>query len=215
MAIEQLASATAQNIGALATPAQSISKAANSASSVEAASTESNVSITAGEGQNSLKLVLKSAIEGINASLEPALGADAIQAARDSGVGAKSLTTPPTNPEEAASQIVASNAELFEAYEAVDPQQDPLESLLSFTDTVRSGFEEGFDEAIAFYNALDPQQQLEQNVKPKIEATREIVSEKLNAFLDSTQTQKSGVVDPDQTSDSASGAAPTGRLVAA
>jgi len=206
MAIEQLASATAQNIGALSTPIQSISKAASSATSVEAASAASNLSITAGEGQNSLKLVLKSAIEGINASLEPTIGTDAIQAARDSGIGANSLATP-SNPEETASQIVASSAELFEAYEAVDPDEDPLEALMQFTETIRSGFDQGFDEAIAFYNALDPQRQLDENVKPTIEATREIVSEKLNAFMESATIQKSGVINPDSTAAAQSGKA--------
>ena len=67
--------------------------------SLDAAIVSTNLSLKTGDGDQSLNLVLKTAIEGINAELAPTLGANAIQTAVDNGID--------VSPEATAERIVS------------------------------------------------------------------------------------------------------------
>lgn len=140
---------------------------------VDAAIVESNLSLASGDQQSSLTLVLKTAIEGINAALGPVLGADAIQATRDSGID--------TSPEATAERIVSLSTSFLGAFQEANPDLDFETSLTQFTELISSGIDQGFTEARSI---LDSLQVLEGDVATDIDTTYQLVQEKLNAFVE-------------------------------
>ena len=140
---------------------------------VDAAIIESNLSLASGDQQSSLTLVLKTAIEGINAALGPVFGADAIQASRDSGID--------TSPEATAERIVSLSTSFLGAFQEANPDLDFDAALAQFTDVISGGIDQGFAEARSI---LDSLQVLEGDVAADIDITYQLVQDKLNAFVE-------------------------------
>ena len=145
--------------------------------SLDAAIVSTNLSLKTGDGDQSLNLVLKSAIEGINAELEPTLGTGAIQAAVDNGLD--------VSPEATAERIVSLSTAFFPAYLDANPELDFDTALNQFTDVIRGGIDQGFAEA---REILDGLQVLNGDIASNIDATYELVQDKLAAFVENLST---------------------------
>ena len=141
--------------------------------SLDAAIVDTNLSLSAGDTNNSLTLVLKTAIEGINTELEPTLGPGAIQAAVDSGLD--------VSPEATAERIVSLSTAFLPAYLDANPELDSETAVNQFIDVISGGIDQGFAEA---REILDGLQVLNGDIASNIDATYELVQDKLAAFVE-------------------------------
>lgn len=146
------------------TPAQK-QKAALNVSLVES----TQVSIAAKD--QSLALLLKTAIDKINESLAPDLGEDAIQKALDSGLD--------VSPEATAERIVSLSTAFYSAFKEQNPGKEESASLKSFLDTIGGGIDKGFEQS---RNILEGLKVLEGDVAGNIDETYRLVQDKLSAF---------------------------------
>ena len=141
--------------------------------SLNAAIIDAHLSLSSGDGGNSLTLVLKTAIEGINGELEPTLGENAIQNTVDSGLD--------TGPEATAERIVSLSTAFFGAYQNANPDLDFETALTQFVDVISSGINQGFAEAREILTGL---QVLEGDIASNIDLTYGLVEEKMAAFME-------------------------------
>lgn len=162
--------------------------------SAASAATDTNVSITVGDEQNSLNLVLKTSIGGVNTALESAgLEPVAIQAPVNTlaDVSPEAIT-----PDTVASQIVILSTIAFGAYQEANPELELADQLSQFVSLVLSGIDEGFAEA---RGTLDQVGALDDN-STRIDATYELVTLKLTAFAESftadSVVEEPSVVEP-------------------
>lgn len=139
-------------------PAQSstISHATNGKTSAsfteqQEAKTQLNVSIVTasyevaiGSKNDSLALMLKSAINGINDLLRPQFGDNAIENAQGQDNSAEGT----------ASRIVSLSTGFYEAYKRQHPGEDEADVFKQFMTTIRSGFEKGYREAVDILQGL-------------------------------------------------------------
>lgn len=160
-----------QKVSDLAHTRNDAKKALN-ASIVDAAI---NLGVASNDG--SIALVLKTALENINAALEPALGANAIQTAVDSGLD--------VSPEATAERIVSLSTNFFDAFQAQHTDRGFEENLSSFIEVISGGIEQGFTEARDVLSGLSV---LDGDIASNIDATYELVQEKLAAFTANAQT---------------------------
>ena len=146
---------------------------ARRATSEPATAVDNNVSITVGDQANSLTLLLKTSVDGVNAALSDAgLELDQIQVPSDYAVE--------ISPETTAEQIVALSTSAFGVYADANPEQDLTAQLDQFTSLILSGIDEGFTEA---KSTLDLAGALGDNAT-SIDATYELLNQKLIAFKD-------------------------------
>ena len=141
--------------------------------SLDAAIVSTNLSLKTGDGDQSLNLLLKTALEGINTALEPTLGPGAIQAAADSGLD--------VSPEATAERIVSLSTAFFPAYLDANPELDFDTALNQFVDVISGGIDQGFSEA---REILDGLQVLEGDIASNIDTTYDLVQDKLAAFVE-------------------------------
>lgn len=125
-------------------------------------------------GNNSLSLVFKTALAGINDALKETLGDNAIQDAYDSGLD--------VNAEATAERIVSLSTAFFNSYQEQNSQLSEKETLIKFTDIISGGINKGFSEARDILTALSV---LEGNVADNIDLTYNLVQDKLAAFVES------------------------------
>lgn len=86
-----------------------------------------------------LALLLKSAISSINELLAPEFGDNAIEAAATANFD--------NSPEATAGRIVALSTGFFEAFKQQHLGEEEADTLKTFMETIRQGFEQGFKEA--------------------------------------------------------------------
>ncbi len=146
------------------TPAQR-QKASLNAAIVESAQ------VSIGAKDESLALLLKTAIDKINEALTPELGELAIQEAVDSGLD--------VSPEATAERIVSLSTGFYGAFKEQNPNDDESASLNKFLDTIGSGIDKGFEQA---RDILESLKVLEGDVANNINETYDIVQDKLSAF---------------------------------
>ena len=127
------------------------------------------VSLSAND--NPLALTLRAIIDELNTALEPELGANAIDAAAESGLD--------VSPEATAERIVNLSTAFFSAFQDSNPDESGDEVLTHFLDVIRSGIDQGFAEA---RNVLEGLAVLEGTVASNIDLTYELVQEKLDTF---------------------------------
>ncbi|MEZ0148834.1 MAG: DUF5610 domain-containing protein [Candidatus Reddybacter sp.] len=145
--------------------------------SLDAAIVNTNLSLSSGDADHSLTLVLKTAIEGINAELEPTLGPGAIQAAVDSGLD--------VSPEATAERIVSLSTAFLPAYLDANSDLDFETTVNQFIDVISGGIDQGFAEA---REILDGLQVLNGDIASNIDTTYELVQDKLAAFVENIST---------------------------
>lgn len=127
-----------------------------------------NVSLQSGD--NSQALLFRSAIDRINELLAPELGADAIQ----------SKMSEDNSPEGTAGRILSLSTGFFDAYAAQHPDTPKDQLAKDFVDTIRSGFEKGFNEATDILGGLKV---FDGDIKSGIMKTYELVSKGYDDFL--------------------------------
>ena len=148
-------------------------KQVESRRNLDAAIVDAQLSLSSADGNHSLTLVLKTAIEGINAELEPSLGANALETAVDSGLD--------FGPEATAERIVSLSTAFFGAYQQANPDLDFNKALDQFVDVISSGINQGFTEAREILTGL---QVLEGDIASNIDLTYERVQQKLTDFAE-------------------------------
>ncbi|MDX9718029.1 MAG: DUF5610 domain-containing protein [Thauera sp.] len=131
---------------------------------------QSSMEVSIRSGDESLALLLRSAIEGINEALAPTLGPDAIQNAMGQD----------NSPEATADRIVSMSTAFFEAYAGQRPNDDPETVLRDFIDVIRGGFEQGFGEA---RDILDGLGVFNGQVEADVMKTRELVLQGYDRFV--------------------------------
>lgn len=105
---------------------------------------EASLQVSIQAGNESMSLLNRTAIDGINAALEPELGPDAIQNAMSQDNSAEAT----------AGRIVALSTAMFDAFAARYPDKDMAEVAQDFVRVIRGGFEQGYQEAEDILNSL-------------------------------------------------------------
>lgn len=100
---------------------------------------KANEQVSLSSNNDSLSLLYKTALEGINAELEPVLGENAAQKIYDSGID--------TSPEATAERIVAFATGFYSRYKALNPGRSEQEQLDNFLKVIGGGIEKGFADA--------------------------------------------------------------------
>lgn len=129
---------------------------------------EASLEVSITSQNDSLSLLFKTAIDGINKVLQPTLGENAIQAA----------TSQDNSPEGTAGRIVSLSTAFFDAFKKNHVGEDSAGVLKLFMDSLHSGFEKGFKEATDILTGL---QVFKGDIASNIDKTHELV---LKGFAD-------------------------------
>jgi len=138
---------------------------------MNAAILQANEKVALQSGNNSLSLLYKTALEGINKELETIFGKNAAQKIYDSGID--------TSPEATAGRIVGFATSLFSLYQQQRPSDDQEQQLDEFMAVIGKGIEQGFADAIKILEGL---QVFIGEVKTGVDATYELVQQGLQSF---------------------------------
>lgn len=98
---------------------------------------QASLQVSLQSGNDGLALLYRTAIDSINAELEPELGPDAIGQAMQQD----------NSPEATAGRIVSMSTAFFDAYAAQHADKDPQATARDFVALIRGGFEQGYAEA--------------------------------------------------------------------
>lgn len=139
----------------------------NTASQILQASAQ--VSIKAGD--ESQTLLFKSAISRINELLAPEFGDNALETAAANQDNSAQAT---------ADRILNLSTGFYSAYSAQHPGEDPEKVLNNFVDVIRSGFEQGFNEAKDILKGLKV---LDGDIASGIQNTWDLVQKGYDDFL--------------------------------
>ena len=134
---------------------------------------KTSLEVTLSAGNQSLGLLLRSAIEHLNEVLAPEFGDNAIQHAYESGLD--------VTPGATAGRILSMSTAFFDAYREQHPGKDPDRALEDFVALISGGIDRGFAEARQILDGLGV---LQGDIASNIERTYELVQEGLRAFLD-------------------------------
>ncbi|EIW89335.1 hypothetical protein AGRI_04517 [Alishewanella agri BL06] len=138
---------------------------------MNAAILQANEKVALQSGNNSLSLLYKTALEGINKELEPIFGKNAAQKIYDSGID--------TSPEATAGRIVGFATSLFSLYQQQRPSDDQEQQLDEFMAVIGKGIEQGFADAIKILEGL---QVFNGEVKTGVDTTYDLVQQGLQSF---------------------------------
>ncbi|MRJ45364.1 DUF5610 domain-containing protein [Idiomarina loihiensis] len=127
--------------------------------------------VSLNSNNDSLSLLYKTALEGINAELEPVMGKNATQKIYDSGVD--------TSPEATADRIVSFATNFYGRYKEMNPGESEEETLNNFMEAITGGIEKGFDDA---KNILTGLQAYEGEVESGVDKTYDLVMKGLDSF---------------------------------
>ena len=105
---------------------------------------QDSLKVSISSGNDGLALLYRSAVEHINEQLAPVLGPDAIQNAMGQD----------NSPEGTAGRILSQTLAFFDGYAAQHPNKEPEQLLRDFVDTIRGGFEKGYNEAASILEGL-------------------------------------------------------------
>jgi len=140
---------------------------------LNAAIVQGAIDVSVSSGNESLSLLLKTAIEGINNALETTSGPNAIGAAYDAGLD--------VSPEATAERIVSLSTAFFGAYQEQHPELSKEDALTAFVDVIRGGIDQGFTEAREILSGLNV---MEGDIASNIDKTYELVQAGLSDFLE-------------------------------
>ncbi|HEY9042565.1 MAG TPA: DUF5610 domain-containing protein [Rheinheimera sp.] len=132
-----------------------------------------NEQVSLRSNNDSLSLLYKTALEGINAELEPVMGENAAQKIYDSGID--------TSPEATAERIVAFATGFYSRYKELNPGKSEEETLDSFLKVIGGGIEKGFADAKDILKGLKV---YEGEVESGVDKTYGLVMQGLNSFRD-------------------------------
>jgi len=170
--VQQLAKSDDKNV--TAPFGQTVSALAHEKNQLNAAILQSNADVSLSTGNESLSLLYKTAIDGINDALKETLGDNAIQEAYDSGLD--------VSPEATAERIISQSTAFFDAYQQQNPELSLEEAVVQFTDIISGGIDQGFGEA---RDILDGLQVLNGDIASNIDKTYQLVQDGLTSFVES------------------------------
>ena len=130
-----------------------------------------NEQVSLRSNNDSLSLLYKTALEGINAELEPVMGENAAQKIYDSGID--------TSPEATAERIVAFATGFYSRYKELNPGKSEEETLDSFLKVIGGGIEKGFTDAKDILKGLKV---YEGEVESGVNKTYDLVMQGLSSF---------------------------------
>lgn len=145
--------------------------AAQAKQTQNAAILRANEQVSLRSNNDSLSLLYKTALEGINAELEPIMGENAAQKIYDSGID--------TSPEATADRIVAFATAFYGRYKELNPGKSEEETLENFMKIIGGGIEKGFNDAKDILKGL---QVYEGEVKSGVDKTYGLVMQGLTNF---------------------------------
>lgn len=135
---------------------------------------QSSLDVSIRSGNDGLALLYRTAIEHINEQLALELGPNAIQNAMGQD----------NSPEGTAGRILSQSLAFFDGYARQHPGKEPEQLLRDFIDTIRGGFEKGYNEAISILEGLGVMGEGSQ-VVAEIGKTYELVQKGYDDFLQS------------------------------
>ncbi|MBI3222369.1 MAG: DUF5610 domain-containing protein [Nitrosomonadales bacterium] len=134
---------------------------------------ETSMDVSISVGNDSMRLLLKAAVEHLNQVLAPDFGNNAIQKASESGVD--------YSPQATADRIVSMSTAFFGKYLEKYPEKDIETALKDFTKLIGGGIDQGFAEA---RQILDGLRVLQGDIASNIDKTYELVQAGLKSFVD-------------------------------
>ena len=140
---------------------------------------QSNMEVNVSAGNDSLALLYKTAIEGVNGALKAEFGDNAIQSASDSGLD--------ISPQATADRIVSMSTGFFSQYHEQHAGMSEEEAAKSFAEIIEGGIEKGFAEA---RDVLEGLKVLEGDIASNIDTTFDLVKDGLKAFVESYLVKK-------------------------
>lgn len=151
-----------------------------------AAILRANEQVSLRSNNDSLSLLYKTALEGINAELEPVMGENAAQKIYDSGID--------TSPEATADRIVAFATGFYSRYKDLNPGKSEEETLDNFMQIIGGGIEKGFSDAKDILKGLKV---YEGEVESGVDKTYGLVMQGLNSFRDKMLEMAANPTQPD------------------
>ncbi len=113
---------------------------------LNAAIMENQLKLSSGDDDNSMKLLYKTALEGINKELEGEFGPNAAEKIKNSGVD--------TTPQATADRIVGFATAFYQKYAEQNPDMPEEERLDKFLALVGGGVDKGFEDARGVLDGL-------------------------------------------------------------
>ena len=147
---------------------------------------------------DSLALLYKAAIEGINAELEPVMGENAAQKIYDEGID--------TSPQATADRIVAFATAFYSRYKELNPAETEQQTLDNFMALITPGVEKGFADAKDILTNLKV---YEGELESAVDSTFELVKKGLAAFREKMLELAANLPQQDDTKTSGANAAKT------
>ena len=132
---------------------------------------KANEQVSLRSNNDSLSLLYKTALEGINAELEPVMGENAAQKIYDAGID--------TSPEATAERIVAFATAFYSRYKELSDQQTEEQTLDNFLALITPGVDKGFADAKDILNGLKV---YEGEVESGVDKTYQLVMQGLASF---------------------------------
>ena len=148
-----------------------ISAAAQAKQAQNVAILRANEQVSLRSNNDSLSLLYKTALEGINAELEPVLGENAAQKVYDSGID--------TSPEATAERIVAFATAFYSRYKELAGAETEQQTLDDFLALITPGIEKGFADAKDILTNLKV---YEGDVESGVDSTYDLVNKGLASF---------------------------------
>jgi tRNA splicing ligase len=149
-----------------------------------------NEQVSLRSNNDSLSLLYKTALEGINAELEPVMGENAAQKIYDSGID--------TSPEATADRIVAFATGFYSRYKELNPGKSEEETLDSFMQIIGGGIEKGFSDAKDILKGLKV---YEGEVESGVDKTYGLVMQGLNSFREKMLELAANTAQPDDSAE--------------
>jgi hypothetical protein len=134
---------------------------------------ENQLKLSTGDDDNSMKLLYKTALEGINSELEAEFGPNAAEKIKQSGVD--------TSPQATADRIVGFATAFYQKYSEQNPDMPEEERLDKFLALVGGGVDKGFDDAKSVLDGLGV---LNGKVAEDIDSTYSLIQEGFAKFRD-------------------------------
>lgn len=147
------------------------SQAAQAKQAQNVAILRANEQVSLRSNNDSLSLLYKTALEGINAELEPVMGENAAQKIYDSGID--------TSPEATAERIVAFATGFYSRYQALNPDQPAGDTLDKFLQLITGGIDKGFNDAKDILKGLKV---YEGEIETGVDSTYSLVKQGLDSF---------------------------------
>lgn len=142
---------------------------------------ENQLKLSTGDDDNSMRLLYKTALEGINSELEAEFGPNAAEKIKNSGVD--------TSPQATADRIVGFATAFYQKFSEQNPDMPEEERVDKFLSLVGGGVDKGFEDARGILDGLGV---LEGKVSDDIDSTYSLIQEGFAKFREM-------ILNPDKT----------------